>query len=70
MIHAPDKAALPSLYAALGEDIKGGDYTGPTGFNEMKGKPGKVPSTPLSHDEEIAKKLWEVSEELTHINYL
>lgn len=70
MIHSPDKAALPSLYAALGEDIKGGDYTGPTGFNEMKGKAGKVQSTALSHDEEIAKRLWEVSEELTHINYL
>ena len=27
---------------ALDEDAKGGDYYGPTGFNEMKGKPGKV----------------------------
>lgn len=70
MTHPPQNAALPSLYAALGEDIEGGDYTGPTGFNEMKGKPGKVKSTPLSHDKEIAKKLWEVSEKLTHINYL
>jgi len=70
MTHSPDKAALPSLYAALGEDINGGDYTGPTGFNEMKGKPGKVKSTPLSHQQDIAKKLWEVSEKLTQLNYL
>lgn len=67
--HKPENAALPSLYAALG-DVKGGDFYGPTGFNEMKGKPGVVNSNAISHDKEIAKKLWTVSERLTHINFL
>ena len=31
----------------------------------MKGEPGKVKSTPQSHDEEVAKQLWAVSEKLT-----
>ena len=63
--HSPEKAALPMLYAVLGKDVKGGDYFGPTGFNGMKGEPGKVKSKPQSEDKEVAKRLWEVSEKLT-----
>lgn len=63
--HSPEKAALPMLNAVLGNDVKGGDYFGPTGFNGMKGKPGKVKSKPQSEDKEVAKRLWEVSEKLT-----
>jgi NAD(P)-dependent dehydrogenase (short-subunit alcohol dehydrogenase family) len=61
--------ALPTLYAAVGEDVKGCDYFGPSGWKEMKGYPKKVESNKLSHDKEIAQKLWEVSEELTGIKY-
>lgn len=63
--HPPKKAALPMLYAALGDDVKGGDYFGPTGFKGMKGEPGKVKSKPQSYDQDVAKRLWEVSEKLT-----
>lgn len=67
--HSPEKAALPTLYAALGEDVHGGDYFGPRGRSEMTGKPGKAESTPLSHNTEIAKRLWDLSEELTGFRY-
>ena len=67
--HSPANGALPVLYAALGQDVKGGEYFGPQGKNEWTGKPGKVRSTPLSHDKEIARQLWEVSEKLTGIRY-
>lgn len=63
--HSAANASLPTLYAALGEDVEGGDYFGPTGYKEMKGKPGKVTSMPQSHDKEVAKKLWDESEKLT-----
>ena len=63
--HPPKYAALPTLHAALGPDVKSGDYFGPTGFNGLKGKPGKVKSKPHSYDEAVATKLWEVSETLT-----
>ena len=63
--HSPEKAALPMLYAVLGNDVKGGDYFGPTGFKGTKGKPGKVKSKPHAQDKEVAKRLWEVSEKLT-----
>lgn len=62
--HSPENAALPMLYAALGDEVKGGDYFGPTGFNGMKGKPGKVKSKPHSYDVDVAKKLWDISEKL------
>lgn len=70
MIHAPEKGALPTLMAALDPSVKGGDYYGPQGYQEMKGSPGKAESTTLANDKEIAKRLWTVSEELTGINYL
>lgn len=70
MTHPPHLAAKPSLYAALNEDLQGGEYIGPKGFNEMKGKPGIVGSEPQSHDQEVAKKLWEVSEKLAKISFL
>ncbi len=63
--HSPDRAALPTLMAALHPDAKGGDYFGPTGFRGMKGDPDKVEPKPHAHDEEVAQKLWEVTEELT-----
>ncbi|MFT5645870.1 MAG: NAD(P)-dependent dehydrogenase (short-subunit alcohol dehydrogenase family) [Aureispira sp.] len=66
--HSAKAGAQPSLLAAVGA-AKGGDYFGPAGFKEMKGKPGKAKSTSLSKDKEVAKKLWEVSEKLTGITY-
>jgi NAD(P)-dependent dehydrogenase (short-subunit alcohol dehydrogenase family) len=64
-MHGVAEAAQPSLYAALGEDIKGGDFVGPTGFFEMKGTVGKVRSSPISYDKKVAQELWTVSEKLT-----
>jgi len=61
--------ALSTLYAAAAPDVKGSDYSGPSGWKEMKGYPKKVDSNELSHDMDIAKKLWDVSEELTGVKY-
>jgi NAD(P)-dependent dehydrogenase (short-subunit alcohol dehydrogenase family) len=69
LTHAPKEGAKPTIVAATGE-AKGGDYFGPTGFSEMKGKPGKAKSTSLANDEAQAKKLWEVSEKLADFKYL
>lgn len=60
---------LPTLYAAVGPDVESRDYYGPSGFMEMRGYPKKVPPNKLSSDEEIAEKLWEISEEMTGVKY-
>ena len=61
--------ALPTLYAAVAEDVQSGDYYGPSGFLEMRGYPDKAVSRPLAHDAAIAQKLWKVSETLTRVRY-
>jgi len=65
----PHMGALPTLRAATDPEAQSGDYFGPDGKREMKGYPVKVQSNELSRDEAIAGKLWEVSEELTRVNY-
>lgn len=62
--------ADPTLYAALGEDVLGGHYTGPDGWRQMKGKAVKVGSSTASRDPHTAKKLWEMSETMTGTRFL
>ena len=64
-----EMGALPTLYAATAPDVHGADYIGPGGFMEMRGYPKKVQSNEASHDLTVAKRLWEVSEELTGVQY-
>ena len=59
--------ALPTLYAALADEVNGGDYIGPA--NGMRGYPVKVQSNKASHNLADAQKLWRVSEELTGVRY-
>ncbi|MEZ4729982.1 MAG: oxidoreductase [Caldilineaceae bacterium] len=61
--------ALPLLYAAVAPDVNGCDYIGPTGFQGMRGAPGKVKSNAESYNEDIAARLWRVSVELTGVAY-
>lgn len=63
----PEMGALPTLFAATAPDVEGGDYFGPRGLMEMRGYPKKVKSSDDSHDDDLAKKLWEASEELTGV---
>jgi NAD(P)-dependent dehydrogenase (short-subunit alcohol dehydrogenase family) len=60
---------LPILRAATAENAKGGEYFGPTKMMEMKGYPELVKSSDKSYDKDLAKKLWEVSENLTNFKY-
>ena len=60
---------LPTLRAATEENTKPGDYYGPTGMMEMRGYPALVKSNKRSHNIEDAKKLWELSEQLTGVKY-
>ena len=61
--------ALPTLRAAFDENAVGGEYFGPQGFMEMRGYPVKVEPNALAKDEQIAAKLWSVSEDLTGVKY-
>ena len=62
--------AQPQIKAALDEKLAGGEYLGPSGFQEYSGKPKVVGSNAISNDKEKAKRLWEISEELCNFQYL
>ncbi|MET0993551.1 MAG: SDR family NAD(P)-dependent oxidoreductase [Mycobacterium sp.] len=64
-----DKGALPTLRAATDPGAQGGQYYGPDGIGEVKGHPKVVESSAQSHDEDIQRRLWSVSEELTGVTY-
>jgi NAD(P)-dependent dehydrogenase (short-subunit alcohol dehydrogenase family) len=61
--------ALPTLRAATDPGVHGGQYFGPDGFAEFRGYPKVVASSVKSHDVEVQKRLWAVSEELTGVVY-
>ncbi len=46
-----------------------GQYYGPSGLGEQRGHPKVVESSAQSHDEDIQRRLWTVSEELTGVTY-
>jgi NAD(P)-dependent dehydrogenase (short-subunit alcohol dehydrogenase family) len=59
--------ALPTLYAATSPDVASGDFIGPSQMFEAWGPPKKVGSSRRSHDEQDARRLWELSEQLTGV---
>lgn len=61
--------ALPTVYAATSSHVQGGDYFGPDGPLGLHGFPTKVQSSAASHHAETARRLWQVSEELTGVQY-
>lgn len=62
--------ALPGLRAAVDPDARNGEYYGPDGKGERSGYPVVVSSNQASHDLEDARRLWDISEELTGMRYL
>ncbi|MBZ6495220.1 oxidoreductase [Natrinema longum] len=64
-----EMGALPTLYAATAPEAEGGAYYGPGGFMNMRGTPERQASSDRSDDEETARKLWDVSRELTGVTY-
>ena len=61
--------ALPTLYAATEPDLPGGSLIGPGGFASMRGAPALESPSGAALDEDTARRLWEVSEELTGVEF-
>jgi NAD(P)-dependent dehydrogenase (short-subunit alcohol dehydrogenase family) len=60
--------ALPTLYAATA-DIPGDSFAGPGGFMEQRGAPKLVGRTDAARDADVARRLWDVSEQLTGAHF-
>jgi NAD(P)-dependent dehydrogenase (short-subunit alcohol dehydrogenase family) len=61
--------ALPTLYAATMPDVRGGAYLGPDSRFETVGSPTFVKAGGAARDVAAARRLWEVSEQLTGVTY-
>ncbi len=64
-----ERGALPTLYAATAPGVEGGEYYGPDGIAELRGRhPKRVHVIPEGRDAEVGRRLWDVSEELTGVS--
>ncbi|MDK2772923.1 MAG: SDR family NAD(P)-dependent oxidoreductase, partial [Flavobacterium sp.] len=63
------EGAQPTLAACLREDAKGGQYWGPDGPNEQKGKPALAKIDAAALDETLNAKLWDWAKEATKVNF-
>jgi NAD(P)-dependent dehydrogenase (short-subunit alcohol dehydrogenase family) len=61
--------ALDQLYAAVAPSAESGMLYGPDGFAEMRGYPIEVQPIESAKNEETARRLWEVSEDLTGVRW-
>ncbi len=64
-----EMGAQASLRAATDPGVKGGEYYGSGDFGGMRGAPTRVTSSGYSHDLDVAEMLWQVSAELTGVDY-
>jgi NAD(P)-dependent dehydrogenase (short-subunit alcohol dehydrogenase family) len=69
MSHSAAAGALPTLFAAASPDAEPAGYYGPNGFYELKGPVASARVFPQAKDEAVARKLWDVSEQLTGVKW-
>jgi NAD(P)-dependent dehydrogenase (short-subunit alcohol dehydrogenase family) len=63
-------ACGPIVHAARDERVSGGDYYGPSGLLEIRGKTGRARVNPIARDTEVGTRLWSLSESMTGVRYL
>lgn len=63
------QGAQPTLAACLRNDVEGGQYWGPDGLNEQKGKPALAKIDAAALDKNINAKLWDWAKETTGMNF-
>jgi NAD(P)-dependent dehydrogenase (short-subunit alcohol dehydrogenase family) len=69
MAQSAADGALPQLYAATAPDVQSGEFFGPSGFMQQHGAPKRVKAMKKAYDTDSARRLWEVSEQLTGVTY-
>ncbi|MFP4321443.1 MAG: oxidoreductase [Anaerolineales bacterium] len=63
-----EMGVLPQLYAATMPDAQGGQFWGPRFFG-VRGGPGAQDPSKRAQDPDLARRLWEISAELTGVHY-
>jgi NAD(P)-dependent dehydrogenase (short-subunit alcohol dehydrogenase family) len=68
LAQSDEMGALPILFAAT-QQIAGDSFVGPDGFMEQRGHPQLVGRAKTARSDEDARRLWELSEELTGVRF-
>lgn len=63
------RGALPTLCAATFPNLYGASYIGPDGLLEIRGYPKATRARAIAYDQNLARNLWSVSEELTGVQW-
>ena len=66
---SPEMGALPTLFAATAPGLPGDSYVGPKDFKEIRGYPTLVGRSGAAKDSQAARRLWEISTQLTGVEY-
>lgn len=69
LTQGPPMGALPVLRAAAAPEAAGGQYYGPRGPLGMRGHPVRVSSSRSARDPSQARRVWELSAQLTAVDY-
>jgi NAD(P)-dependent dehydrogenase (short-subunit alcohol dehydrogenase family) len=62
------QGARPTIQAAIA-DLPGNTFVGPTQLRQQRGAPGPVPRSLEAQDPDAARRLWDLSEELTGVRF-
>ncbi|MBP2338285.1 NAD(P)-dependent dehydrogenase (short-subunit alcohol dehydrogenase family) [Saccharothrix coeruleofusca] len=65
-----ERGALPQLRAATDPDVRGGQFFGPAGLGEMRGRVTEARLSREAADPAVGRRLWAAAEELTGVRYL
>ncbi len=68
LAQSAEMGALPSLYAAT-EQVDPGAFYGPGSLGGLRGYPTRSGSSAASRDEVTARRLWDLSEKLTQVDF-
>lgn len=64
------RGALPQLRAATGPDVRGGQFFGPAGLWETRGRVTAARLSTEAADRGVGSRLWTAAETLTGVSYL
>ncbi|MET7400652.1 oxidoreductase [Dactylosporangium sp. NPDC005572] len=65
-----EQGALPQLRAATGPGVRGGQFFGPAGLWETRGRVTEARLSREAADPAVGRRLWAAAEELTGVSYL
>jgi hypothetical protein len=67
-MNSAEQGAWPTELAATAPGVEGGQYFGPSRYREMSGPAQQVDSSDASKDPAKAKRLWDLSIDMTGVD--